>query len=119
MLHPYTTLDYLTDMIDKNQLYALGQTYLFSEKNDCYVCNLPLPGADKTDIKISVSPENVLSIAYNPAKKNEFAASFSRIWNLKNADYEGLTAEYNNGILSVVVPKVKAYQTKARTFVVN
>lgn len=119
MLYPYTTLDYLSDMIDKSQLNALGQSHAFAEKDTYYLLEAAIPGADKTEINISVSPENVLNISYSPTKKNPYAPSFSKLWALKNADYDGLTAEYTNGILKVVVPKVKAYQTKARTFAVN
>ena len=119
MLYPYTTLDYLTDMIDKSQLNALGQSHAFTEKDSYYLLEAAIPGADKAEINITVSSENVLNISYSPAKKNPHAPSFSKLWALKNADYDGLTAEYTNGILKVVVPKVKAYQTKARTFAVN
>jgi len=119
MFTTYSNLDYVIDMIDRSQLKALGQQYTFADKDNYYSLSVVIPGADKQDIKISVSPENVLHISYNPAKTNNFASSFSKVWGLKNADYEGLTAEYNNGILNVVVPKVKVYQTKARTFAVN
>lgn len=118
-MHLYSSLDYLNDIIDRSQLNALGQQYTFVEKDDHYSLTTALPGADKGDIKISVSPENVLSISYSPAKRNSFAPSFSKVWGLKSADYDGLTAEYTNGILSVVVPKVKAHSSKARTFAVN
>ena len=119
MLYPYTTLEYFSDMIDKSQLSALGQSHSFAEKDTYYLLEAAIPGANKTEINITVSSENVLNIAYNPANKNPHAPSFSKLWTLKNADYDGLTAEYTNGILKVVVPKVKAYQTKARTFAVN
>jgi HSP20 family molecular chaperone IbpA len=119
MLYPYNNFDYLVDLIDRSQLNALGQTYIFNEKTDSFVCSIPLPGADKADIKISVAPDSVLSISYNPTKKNPYAPPFSRLWTLKNVDYDGLTADYNNGILSVMVPKLRTNQTKTRTFNVN
>lgn len=87
------------------------------EKNN-YCIDLMAPGMEKEDFHISLE-NNVLTISSEQTAKKEEAESnytrkeyesmsFSRSFTLpKNVNMENIKAEYKNGILEVVLPKME------------
>ena len=83
-----------------------------------------LPGVKKDDVKVSVNDENILSIKGNKKfdKKDEISTccrsersfgEFIRSFQLpENADSEKISAHYENGILTLTVPKKQAVKPK-------
>jgi len=95
-----------------------------SEHKDAVSVIAEIPGIDEKDIDLQVSADGVLSISGE--KKNELSQNskdnyFSEIsygifkrtiqlpWDL---DYEATKAEYNNGILTVSIPKSQVEKQK-------
>lgn len=84
-----------------------------SEKE--YVIEAEIPGVKKEDIKLDLRDE-VLTIAVehreevseerdNFIRKERKFGSFSRSFAVNNIKREGVTAKYEDGILSIVLPK--------------
>ena len=79
--------------------------------DDDYQIDLVIPGLDKSDINIDVN-DTTLSISYEAKEETNNIVSynsFHRSWTLPtNIDPASINAEYNQGILSVIVPKPEA-----------
>lgn len=84
-----------------------------SEKE--YVIEAEIPGVKKEDIKLDLR-DDVLTIAVehkeevneerdNFIRKERKYGSFSRSFAVDNVKHEGVTAKYENGILSITLPK--------------
>jgi len=73
-----------------------------------YRIDLVIPGLTKEDINIDVN-DTTIAISYEAKEENRNVMSYSsfhRSWTLpKNVSPAGINAEYNQGILSVTVPK--------------
>lgn len=91
------------------------KTDISEDSNNIYF-EFELPGIDLNSIKVVISKENVLSVSaekINPfqnTKKNfvreRFFGHFERNFQLnENINSERISASYDNGILTVTVPK--------------
>jgi len=86
------------------------------ENSDAFIVTAALPGAKRDDIKIS-SQGSAITLTYLPKDANPFARNISRSWGAKGLDVDGLNASYVDGILSIVVPKLKKDpEPKVKTF---
>jgi len=99
-----------------------GSSYSFVPKVDvlenekAFIINVAVPGVSKEDFKIDLN-DNYLTISGERKFKNEKTehnfhsvetqyGSFSRSFSLpENVDAAGISAQYNNGILEITVPK--------------
>lgn len=93
------------------------------EKAESFSLELAAPGLKKEDFKINVN-ENVLTISAEKKVENEETkenytrkefnyTSFKRSFTLsKNIDVEKINASYNEGILSIELPKKEEAKTK-------
>ena len=89
-----------------------------TEDEDNFYLNLEMPGVKKEDVKINIE-DNVLSIKgtkkqeYKKEEKNvitneRYYGEFSRSFNLTNEiNHEGIDAEFKDGVLNIVLPKVE------------
>lgn len=96
------------------------------ENDEEYHIEVAVPGCEKEDFNIEVH-NDVLTIASERQEENETSEknghytkrefsyqSFSRSFGLpKTADAEKVTAKYDKGILTVVIPKREAAKPKA------
>ncbi len=73
-------------------------TDVFDEKERVKVY-MELPGADKSDIQLNMTERVVEVKAKNFFKTVELPA--------ENVDFEKATASYRNGVLEVIIPKVR------------
>jgi HSP20 family protein len=94
-------------------------TYHLIDRGEQYLATIPIPGAKKEDIKISIKESGVLILSYQPEKKNPYVGSFDRAWKVLNVDFDNIKADYVDGILTVSVPKVKPPVLKVKTILVN
>ena len=98
-----TMNDFKTDIIDNG---------------DSYLLQAELPGYDKSEIGIKLDGDYLTISAEhkeeNEEKKDNFIrrerriGSYSRSFDITGIDAEKITAEYNNGVLDVTLPKVSA-----------
>jgi len=93
------------------------------EDDKNYVLDFAIPGLEKKDLKIDMN-EDILTISSemkkeseenkNGYKRKEFSyTSFSRSFYIpENVDREKIEASYNNGVLSVSLPKQEEEKSK-------
>ena len=76
-----------------------------------YRIDIVIPGLNKEDINLEVN-DTTIAISYEAKKDDDNIMSyrtFHRSWSLpKNTDPQNINAEYNQGILSVIIPKPDA-----------
>ena len=117
MFYPTYTV---TDLLDRMAEVEIRNSKIkFVDKGDYFSLTTPLVGARKEDVNISVKEGTQLTISYNPKEKNPYAYAFAHSWKLDGVDPENVTASLNDGLLNVVVPKLKTVQPKVRTVAVN
>ena len=95
--------DFKTDIIDNG---------------DSYLLQAELPGYDKSEIGLKLDGDYLTISAEHKEeiedKKDNFIrrerriGSYSRSFDITGIDAEKITAEYNNGVLDVTLPKVSA-----------
>lgn len=119
-------MNYFWNFMDSsNSEYSdLSPKIQVTEDKDAVKVTAEIPGIDEKDIDLKVSADGYLSISGE--KKNEFEENtkdnyFSEIsygmfrrtiqlpWDL---DYEATTARYNNGVLTVSIPKSQTEKQK-------
>lgn len=96
-----------------------SSTYHLIDRGEQYLATIPIPGAKKEDIKISIKENGVLFLSYQPEKKNPYIGSFDRAWRVQNVDFDNIKADYVDGVLTVSVPKIKPPTLKVKTIPVN
>lgn len=88
------------------------------ETKDSYITRVDIPGVDKNDIKLNYH-DNVLSINVTKKDINDHAdkdgnvlmserkyGAMSRSYQLPNVDVKGIKAAYDNGVLTITLPKL-------------
>ena len=110
-------MNYFWNFVDSPEANDLSPKIQVTEKKDAVSVTAEIPGIDEKDIDLQVSADGVLSISGE--KKNEsmqdeknnyfsdisygmFRRTIQLPWDL---DYEATTAKYNNGVLTVLIPK--------------
>lgn len=94
-----------------------------------YVVEAEIPGAKKEDIKLELKDE-ILTIAVehneqtneehdNYIRKERRYGSFSRSFQVQNVKNEEVTAKYENGILTVTLPKAGEEKEKKHNIEIN
>jgi len=96
-----------------------------NESNDAFMITADLPGIKKSDIEVKVE-ENLLILnaerkidKTNDNKKYHFSerrsGTFSRSFKLpKSVKEEKITADFDNGVLSIIIPKAEDAITSNR-----
>ncbi len=110
-----TRLRYPTDVIDADDAYKLV---------------IDLPGYQKDEISLSLetkyftieakhkeSEEGEVEPKY--LRRERTKGSFSRTYTVQNIEKNGITASYENGVLTVTLPKIKPIEPEKLTFSVQ
>lgn len=94
------------------------------EKNNAYVIEMDVPGFDKNDIEINLDngyltisashEENNDDNTKNYIRRERNSYKCSRKFYLGDVSYENIKAEFNNGILKIVVPKKEEIVSKKK-----
>ena len=95
------------------------------ENDDEYVIESELPGLEKDDINIEITDNYLTISAHNEEKVEEEnenyirrerrTGSFQRVFQIDNVKEDEIDAEYENGILKVILPKKEKTTPKKRT----
>ena len=88
------------------------------EEGDLYKLKADLPGVSKDQISLSVKDDSLtISADLNQEKKEQkegylyserYSGHVERSFNMEGIDTAGITAAYENGVLTVTLPKQKA-----------
>lgn len=95
------------------------------EKEDEYLIEAEMPGMNKEDIELEID-DNYLTITADHKEETEEKGEnyirrerrqgrYTRSFYLDNVKEDEIKAEYNDGILTVHLPKVKKTEVKRRT----
>ena len=87
-----------------------------TEKDGVYTLTAELPGFKKEDISIDIDKDCLTISAEHKSEENEedansyirrerYYGSYSRCFNVKGIDTEAITAAYNDGVLTLTMPK--------------
>lgn len=87
-----------------------------TEKDGNYILDAELPGFKKEDITIDIDKDCLTISAERKSEENEedgnnfirrerYYGSYSRSFNVKGIDTDAITAAYNDGILTLTMPK--------------
>jgi HSP20 family protein len=123
----------LNDFFGRDIAHFLGSDDLPSatprvnivEREGDFKLDLLAPGYGKEDLKLNVENDSLTISAEKKSEqlkdnerytRREFSsAQFKRSFHLpESANTEGITAEYQNGVLTVVIPKTEAAKPRTR-----
>ena len=108
----------------------ITRPYMSAAKRNSQVLNrdedwqivFAIPGVKKHEVAVKVD-DFVLSVSYDNKGANEqfnFVSSFSRSWNLgHDVDVNKITANHEDGILTITVPKPETKKRVVRTIEVG
>uniref|UniRef100_A0A0C9S653 TSA: Wollemia nobilis Ref_Wollemi_Transcript_11815_733 transcribed RNA sequence n=1 Tax=Wollemia nobilis TaxID=56998 RepID=A0A0C9S653_9CONI len=110
--HPYWNPLYFYALVNLRRTYAHGMTPFtedparlpidWRETTEAHVFSAALPGARKEDIRVELEDARYLRIASERERGN-----CERKFRLpEQVDVESITAKFEDGVLSVVVPKI-------------
>ncbi len=98
---------------------------IFEDEKNVYI-EAELPGVDKEDVKISINEDNILTLkGEKKFKKNDNIKTccrsersfgeFIRTFQLNNnLQTENINAEFNNGILTIIIAKKEPEKSKEK-----
>lgn len=103
--------NFFSDIIPNNKFMKLD----IKETLTNYEIDVELPGVNKDDINVSLA-EDILTISVSKTedvndestkyiRKERKFGSYSRSFSIPNINPELITANYNNGILRLILPK--------------
>ena len=112
-------MNYFWNFIDSSNsdFLELSPKIQVTEDKDAVKVTAEIPGIDEKDIDLKISADGMLSIGGEKKNKSEesnkdnyfseisygtFKRTIQLPWDL---DYEAATAKYNNGVLTVSIPK--------------
>jgi HSP20 family protein len=96
------------------------------EKDDEYVIEAELPGLDRDDINLQISDDKQLIISATNEheyeeegekyiKRERKSGKYQRSFYIENIEEDEIEANYENGILEVVLPKKEKTKPSSRT----
>lgn len=91
--------------------FSTMEKYRITAEDNLWKIEIPLPGAAKEDIKISLKEADRLLVEVTG--ENEWTKGEKRNFKVPaSADLDNILAEMKNGLLTLTVPKKKAFQDK-------
>lgn len=107
-----TYLDKIIDNAFRSAMYgnvyttSTGFSENISHSKDSSTLSLAVPGLSKEDVELEVKEEGILTLRF--LKKTDFFKTEHRSWSLsEDIDVENVTAECRDGMLTILLPKMK------------
>lgn len=93
-------------MYGDSYVTSTGYSENITNSKDSSTLSLAVPGISKEDIELELKEEGLLTIKF--LKQNEFFNTQHRSWSLsEDVDIENVTAECKDGMLTVLLPRLK------------
>ncbi|MFW6238534.1 MAG: Hsp20/alpha crystallin family protein [Halanaerobiales bacterium] len=120
----------MSDFFNWTDRFETGFKTDIKETENEYVIEAELAGMSKDDINIEVDEDNYLTITAqseevheeekeNYIRRERSRGRYARRFYLENVNEDEIKAEYENGILEVILPKEEPTRTKRRTIDIN
>jgi len=126
--YPFRQMEEMQRSFFSNSASSLFRTDV-SDLGDSYRLEAELPGFSKDDINISIEDERMtISVERkqdnsedkpNYLRRERFYGSYSRSFDLSGIDAEKISASYNDGILSLELPKQAPVVPASRRLEIN
>jgi len=126
--YPFRQMEEMQRSFFSNSASSLFRTDV-SDLGDSYRLEAELPGFSKDDINISIEDERMtISVERkqdnsedkpNYLRRERFYGSYSRSFDLSGIDTEKISASYNDGILSLELPKQAPVVPASRRLEIN
>ena len=124
---PFREMDEFENAVFGERVHSFNTD--ISDNGDSYVIETDLPGMKKEDINIDIAGDTLTITAQRHSnyekedKKKSYVriersyGSFSRSFDISGIDQSGITAKYDNGVLTLNLPKKapKAPETRKLT----
>jgi len=104
------------------------------DTDNAFILEIELPGYQKDEISVALKTK-YLTIEAKPKadedteegekpavrylRRGRVKGEFTRTYTVQNIDGDGITVAYENGVLSVTLPKVKPIEPETRRFAVQ
>jgi|688.fasta_scaffold1609295_1 HSP20 family protein len=83
------------------------EEYYVTSNDKEWIIEMPLPGMSKENLKIDFQ-DSMLIISANPSINSKAVRNIKKSWALdESVDVTSITAKLENGLLTVVLPKIK------------
>ena len=100
------------------------------DMGDSYRLDMELPGFKKDEIKVSLEGKLLTVAAMHADAENQEASvkylrrernmgSVTRSYSLSNVDTDGIEVLHENGVLSVILPKIKPIKPEIKEFTIR
>lgn len=126
--YPFRQMEEMQRSFFSNSASSLFRTDV-SDLGDSYRLEAELPGFSKDDININIEDERMtISVERkqdnsedkpNYLRRERFYGSYSRSFDLSGIDAEKISASYNDGILSLELPKQAPVVPASRRLEIN
>lgn len=113
---------------DSNKLAVPFNTDVI-DNGDAFVLNADMPGFRKEDIKLDIEDDCLTISAERKAETNDekpnfikrerFYGSFKRSFDLSGIDVDKIEASYNDGVLSLNMPKIVEVPAATRSIAIK
>lgn len=97
----YATPGFVSDFT-----YTKDEYYVNADDKQ-WTIEMPLPGMSKDNLKVDVE-DNMLTIQATSTIKSKAVRNIKKSWYIdENVDVSGISAKLENGLLTIILPKVK------------
>ena len=122
--NPFRDLEEMSRSFWDNNNVSAFRTDI-TEKDGKYVLEADLPGFKKEDISVDIDKDCLTITAEHKSEEKEenadsyirrerYYGSYTRSFNVKGIDTEAITAAYNDGVLTLTMPKKEPEVPAAR-----
>lgn len=122
--NPFRDFEEMSRSFWDNNNFSAFRTDI-TEKDGKYVLEADLPGFKKEDISVDIDKDCLTITAEHKSEEKEenadsyirrerYYGSYTRSFNVKGIDTEAITAAYNDGVLTLTMPKKEPEVPAAR-----
>jgi len=113
----------MLDPVRRSERTPIAPKITVDNTEDGHSINMAVPGISKDDLKVDVEDKR-LTISFDEENSENsnyrFQRSFTRSWNLpENIDLQKVSADYDNGILTVNIPNLEPTEPSSRRIAVG
>lgn len=115
---PFTILARELNRGLESELYQNLEAPQFFETEEAFLASMDIPGVNFSDINIEIEEKEMIISAErkNPFDKTgEMTKKYSQVFTMpKNIEEDKINAHYENGVLSLTLPKMAEQKTKKK-----